>query len=380
MNQNGKPKSPIEPLILRAAAGDCIIVKLTNNLPTTLPNDNNQPGYNSLPGIVPFFNANQIAPSSYVGLHPQLVEYYMAAGDDGMIVGFNPAGAVAPGGITTYRWYAGDVSVGGSSAIYTPIEFGAINLSSSDPIKHSNKGAIGALIIEPQGSTWVEDTDDPNAKRKTRDSATVTKADGTTFRDFVLLFQDDINLRRSAGAVPTVAQGEDAEDSGSKALNFRTEPVWLRMGYEPDAPITGDGGACVGGGFCPVTRSLDFTDVLTNAKVGGGPETPVFYAKAGTPVRFRLLEPGGHPRNHVFNLHGHVWQEEPYINGSTAIGNNPLSEYKGSLHGHGPSNHFDAVLQNGAGGAFAIPGDYLYRDQQSFQFDGGLWGILRVEK
>ena len=33
----------------------------------------------------------------------------------------------------------------------TPIEFGATNLISSDPIKHSNKGAIGALIIEPSG-------------------------------------------------------------------------------------------------------------------------------------------------------------------------------------------------------------------------------------
>ena len=368
-----------EPLILRAAAGDCINVTLRNKLPATLPD---LPGYNSLPGIVPLFNANQVLPSSYVGLHPQMVEYFMVSGSDGMNVGLNPAGAVAPGGTTTYQWYAGDVSMGPGGPRFTAIEFGAINLNSSDPIKHSNKGAIGALIIEPQGSTWVEDVDDPAAKRKTRDSATVKKADGTIlFRDFVLLFQDDINLRRSTGAVPTVAQGEDAEDSGGKALNYRTEPMWLRMGYEPDAPINGDGGACVGQGFCPVTRSLDFTNVLSNNLPGvrGDPETPVFYAMAGTPVRMRLLEPGGHPRAHVFNLHGHVWQEEPYINGSTAIGNNLLSEYKGSVHGHGPSNHFDAVLQNGAGGYFATPGDYLYRDQQSFQFDGGLWGILRVE-
>ena len=31
-----------------------------------------------------------------------------------------------------------------------------------------------------------------------------------------------------------------------------------------------------------------------------------------------------------------------------------------------------------AGGAFVIPGDYLYRTFQSFQFDGGIWGIFRV--
>jgi FtsP/CotA-like multicopper oxidase with cupredoxin domain len=33
---------------------------------------------------------------------------------------------------------------------------------------------------------------------------------------------------------------------------------------------------------------------------------------------------------------------------------------------------------NGAGGNFRIAGDYLYRTHQSFQFDKGVWGILRV--
>jgi hypothetical protein len=322
---------------------------------------------------VDLFNANQVLPSSYVGLHPQLVEYYMASGDDGMNIGFNPIGTAAPGGTTTYRWYAGDVSLGQGGPTYTPIEFGAINLSSSDPIKHSNKGAIGALIIEPQGATWTEDA-------TSRASATVAKMDGSHFREFVLLFQDDINLRHADGsAVALTAKEEDPEDSGQKALNYRTEPTWLRMRYEPDSPLNGGhGGGCLGPGACGPTNMLDFTNAQSNLQVGGDPETPVFTAQAGTPVRFRVLEPGGHPRGHVFQVHGHIWQEEPYVNGSTQIGYNPLSEWKGSQHGHGPSNHFDAVLMNGAGGAFGIPGDYLYRDQQSFMFDGGLWGIFRV--
>lgn len=41
-------------------------------------------------------------------------------------------------------WYAGDVVINGFQRIATPIEFGATNLISSDPIKHSNKGAIGS--------------------------------------------------------------------------------------------------------------------------------------------------------------------------------------------------------------------------------------------
>jgi hypothetical protein len=46
--------------------------------------------------------------------------------------------------------------------------------------------------------------------------------------------------------------------------------------------------------------------------------------------------------------------------------------------GHGPTNHADLLLRNGAGGAFSILGDYLFRDFAGPGFDGGLWGILRV--
>lgn len=358
LDASGKLKAgvPIEPLILRANAGDCIFIELNNRLPASLPD---LAGLNTLPMIVDNFNANQVAPSNQVGLHPQLVAYDVSE-SDGANVGFNPVQTAAPGGTVTYKWYAGSVTVNtDGTRVAMPIEFGAINLMSSDPIKHTNKGAIGALIIEPQGSTWVEDT-------TSRTSATVTKSDSTTFRDFVLLFQDDINLRFGDGsAVPNTAEAEDPEDSGQKALNYRTEPLWKRMGFAPDTLLT-------------TTRTFDFTDVLTNAKVGGDPVTPVFTAKKGTAIRFRVLQPGGHARNHVFQVHGHVWEEEPYINGSTQIGSNPLSEWKGAQMGHGPTNHFDVVAKHGAGGNFGIAGDYLYRDQASFQFDGGLWGILRV--
>ena len=67
------------------------------------------------------------------------------------------------------------------------------------------------------------------------------------------------------------------------------------------------------------------------------------------------------------------------MNGSASIGANPLSEVKGARDGHGPSNHHDIVPKNGAGGKYKVPGDYLYRDQASFLFDGGIWGLLRVK-
>jgi len=100
-------------------------------------------------------------------------------------------------------------------------------------------------------------------------------------------------------------------------------------------------------------------------------------------VRFRLLESAGHTRNGVFNLHGHVWQRQPYVAGTVAsqsIGNNPQSEFTGAQEGLGTGNHFDVVLQNGAGGAFRVPGDYLFRDQTSSMLNGGRWGLLHVER
>jgi hypothetical protein len=108
-------------------------------------------------------------------------------------------------------------------------------------------------------------------------------------------------------------------------------------------------------------------------------ETPVFKSPAGTPVRFRVLQTGGHARNHVVNVHGHGWQEAPYTNGSSVIGQNNWSEWKGAEPGIGPGSHLNLLLTNGAGGYSRTKGDYLYRDQSSFQYDNGLWGVFRVE-
>jgi hypothetical protein len=89
--------------------------------------------------------------------------------------------------------------------------------------------------------------------------------------------------------------------------------------------------------------------------------------------------PGGHSRNIVFALDGHLWDREPYINNSTQLGRNGFSFWEGAHMGHGPSNHFDVLLRSGAGGKFLMPGDYLYRDFVSPGLDEGFWGIFKVQ-
>jgi hypothetical protein len=355
-----------EPLILRAAAGECVVVSLTNNLPTGTQFDLD--GFNTLPMIVDHFNANQVRPSSHVGLHPQMV-FFDVTRSDGMNVGFNPVQTAAPGQTVTYQWYAGEVMTGlNNTGVATPVEFGATNLSSSDPIKHSNKGAIGGMIIEPKGSGW-------NDSFGSRAQVDITRSNGTSFREFVTIFQTDVNLRFKGFfneattefgiAVPNLAGAEDPEDSGQKAINYRTEPLWKRIGYPPNTPLE-------------KTRDIDFTNVLTNFQVGGDPVTPVFTASPGRGFRVRLLAPGGHARNDNYLLHGHIWEQSPYIDASRTIGSNPFSNWVGSQGGVGPGTHFDIIPKGGAGGRFRIPGDFLYRTFQSFNFDGGMWGIFRV--
>ncbi|HEX8245068.1 MAG TPA: hypothetical protein VF541_16275, partial [Longimicrobium sp.] len=375
-----------EPLILRANAGDCVLVRLRNRLPSALPDVN---GFNTLPMIVDQFNANQVVPSARVGLHAQLVSLDVQY-SDGSAVGANRNTTVLPGQWRWYQWYAGTVyPVGNGRLRATPAEFGAVNLTSSDRIQHSNKGAIAALIVEPANTQW---TVDPN----NRAAAVIRrKSDGAVlFKEGVVLFQDDVNLlfgsavtlpaincatveeptpectsatgiashSYAAGApVPNLGGEDDAEDSGGKGLNYRTEPMWFRHRFAPDADF----------GF---TRNLDFRTILK----GDSAQTPIFRVNAGDSIRLRVLEPGGHARNHVFVLHGHVWEQEPYADSSRVIAHNPWSEWKGARDGHGPGEHFEVIPRHGAGGINRVPGDYLFRDQASFGFDFGIWGVLRV--
>jgi hypothetical protein len=366
-----------EPLVLRANAGECLKVLLRNQLPEKYKD---LPGYSGADPIVDHFNLNHVVPSMEVALHPQLV-YYDIQRSDGSNVGLNPAqfGAqsVPVGSFRTYYWYAGDVK--GTTS--TPIEFGSTGLTSSDPIKHSQKGLMGMLIIEPPGATWAYATD--GAGKTTRASATVSHpANGfPQFREHALIFQDDVNLRYASDNAPVENLFEDSDmgNSGQKAINYRAEPLWFRgrwngiAGWNPQTPTTGNGVAWT-------TRKFSlFDQIFTNAYIGNvEPETPIFLSNRGETVRVRLVHPSGHLQPHVMELHGHPWPENPYVNSSKSIGNNTTSEWMGSRTGVGPFDHADLLLVNGAGGSNAVSGDYFYRSYPGPRVDAGMWGIFRV--
>lgn len=356
-----------EPLILRASAGECLVVTLVNELPEEMPKT---PHWNYNPPIIEGFNTNQVRSSNHVSLHPQLVAYDVNE-DDGANVGFNKLQTIPPGKERVYRWYAGEYRGTGTKKA-TPIEFGVINLRDmADVVNHGMHGAVGALVIEPEDATWKTD-------RGTDTQATVITQSGRNkdfFREFVLVLQDEVGMHsgdsrfqaeelNSGTALRNWEGADDAEDTGHKAFNYRSEPLWARAGIPPHKGDLNDH---------PLESILSST-------VHGDPATPIFKAKSGDNVRFRLVSPSGHPRQHAFTIYGSEWAANSYAAGSNSsrIGENPLSRAISTQTAVSTMTAWNIVPYNGAGGLFKVPGDFLYRDQVSLMFAQGVWGIFRV--
>jgi hypothetical protein len=448
--ENNKLKPGItglEPLILRANAGDCIQVTLRNSLTTA-------PGFRKLPA--PFLPPAPSGPagpnvpvtvstSQEVGIQADLLSSNVALGT-GINVGFNNIGpgtlngTAAPGKEKLLTWYAGKVSPDG---LGIPVEFGAVPLVPADPLNQAADGMIGTLVVEPAGSIWAVDPG-------TRASATIMPAGGKPFREFVVMLQ---NALVPFGGTLCQSNGAACVQSG---VNYRSEPLATRNtnflifdtqaniaayvttlktcaslgkacpqlatssfaaalktpekfsgnknapmgGYTllPSATVTNasipgaaawvidNGGTSItiqqtsGNGQLlmvrlPFNSALsDYSNFLSNARVGGvDPQTPIFCAAAGQPVRFRVTQPGG-DFDHMMVVDGHSWKQEPYTHNSTVQGNNVLSQQMGTQVIS--ANEKLDLLIDSAGGPFKVPGDYLYH---SFQFEPyGMWGLFRV--
>jgi len=443
--QNGKLKpgiTNIEPLILRANAGDCVQITLGNSL-TAAP---------GAKGLARPFGTNvpvTVTPSMEAGLQADLVSFNVRLGA-GTNVGFNQIGTAAirgtaaPGGQKLLEWYAGNISPTG---VPTPIEFGSIPLLPADPIFQAADGMIGTLVIEPAGSTWELDPG-------TRASATITPPSGKPFREFVVMVQNAMvpfNGTSTANTVYSVTSG----------VNYRSEPVGLRQTPQGQSFIIFGTPAVIaeyqkslnncgsttfgclsnstfaaalknptatfpaqgqkqGFTLIPAATSSfnpqkpnqwivtngnyslnvfqenaqqmlvnyvidqsansvlnDYSSYLSNSlpvkNANTQPQTPIFCASAGQPVRFRVVQSGG-DFDHIMVVDGHSWKQEPTIDNSTKLGNNVLSQQMGTQV-ISANDKLDLLLDS-AGGPLKIAGDYLYH---SFQFQyQGIWGLFRV--
>jgi len=414
-----KPGLKVEPLILRARAGDCVEVTLYNRLPQVAPD---LPTLATLQGVVKrdrnraegsvTFDNNLIRPSSAVGLHAQLMAMDVSR-DAGINVGANIVQTVKPvdpvtqarPGKELYRWYAGDISAkdapNGVRLVATPVEFGGMGLMPADKVKQGQKSLVGAIVIVPKGATIVEDLNQ-------HAQATVMPTAGAAYRDFMMVMTKNLNHRYADGAPVEHMNGEgaglpeDSQENSGMALNYGIEPLWFRLGVPPNAPF---GGAGCGQGCYGQAENAH--QAYSNVLAGGAdPVTPVFVATAGQEARLHVSVPHTTSRGSTLGIHGHVWQRDPYVCageamyglagkclsadngsvndaagnplvGSRDIGNNPTGFAQGGQESLTGYSHFTFRLPK-AGGENGVKGDFLFRDKASFGNASGLWGVLRV--
>ena len=343
----------IEPLILRAAAGDCIDVTVTNRIPDAYQRPWRQ-------GSGQAFKDISLYTSRHVSLHAQQVGMDVLT-SNGVTIGQNPSKTVWKNGDSVkLRWYAGSIGADGSR---TPVELGAIGLTPADPLMQHPLGLLGALIIEPAGATWQTD-------QNSRAQATVTTASGK-FREFVLVLQDDVQLgllKPHTAPYNSPKKGapsqrvEAAPSNWSRAFNYRTEPLPYRY-KDPNSWLSSP-------------PPVGIARALSNQQVGGDPQTPVLAVSKGTPTRLRVVHPGGLSEQ-TFTLSGHPWQEEPFRSNSREIGENGASQWFGGRDSFGANDQTN-ILMKSAGGRNKVTGDYLYRSFIGEEFTFGLWGVMRV--
>lgn len=316
-----------KPLILRANAGDWIEVTLHNAWNSEHP--------------VPYFSYptvpldKEYTPSMRVSLNPQFLRYDPVR-DSGINVGYNEMEqTVGVGESKRYLWHADQ-------------EYGACILQSfGDMRNHRYHGLFGAVIVEPPGAQWYRNF--TGKKDSFAQQAVITAPGVESFREYVLFIQNGIRLLDVKGNLIQTAAGDngepvDAEDTGEKGYNYRSERFANRLARDPR-----------------VWK-------VFSSKVHGDPATPVWKAYPGDRVIFRTMMPADKPRNTSLAIHDHLWREQR---------RDPFSRIIPLQGGVSIGNKFDMELLGGAG----CPGDYLYRSG-SFAWDveSGMWGIFRVVK
>ena len=343
-----RPGVPVEPLVIRANAGDCLQINLSNRLPSVRNSVPDNPSTDARMQNLTRLNVNNMITDNMVGMSIDLV--YGDAATEGSHIGRNPSSLVSPGASRTFTWYCGDLTYNSSTRnmVATPVAFGTCGIRSwGDAIKQGPQGLFGALIVEPQGSTWSNATGTTAVITAPAGSGTPSR-----YREFVVLQQSGLNLHQSSVGNHIPDDEAEGDDPGEKGYNYRAEPIWGRLN---SSYLNSD--------------QLNQED-QSNA-LSGAIETPVFVADAGERVVFRFAKVAGRAscRTSVFTIHGHRWLD---------MHANPLSNVWGQQHSITVGSNLNLWLLDGAGGPNGVRGDFLFRELNLPMFAQGLWGIFRV--
>lgn len=249
-------KIPVEPLVIRANAGDCIEIRLTNLLPEFLEES-------------PF---QMKTLTDIAGYHIHLVKFDTIV-SDGAANGWNNIAGARKYETLIERFFA-------NTELRTVFFHDHLFANS-----HQQHGVFGALIIEEAGATFHNICTGKELMRGTK--AVIKRKDGTSFREFALFVHDFALLFDKDGQPlnpPAVPGSHD--DPGVMGINYRSEPMRERLKKDDDPAY------------------------IFSSHVHGDPATPILETYPGDEIMIRLLD-GAHEEQHAFNLTGMSWHKEP---------------------------------------------------------------------
>ena len=206
---------------------------------------------------------------------------------------------------------------------------------------HRHHGLIGALVVEPEDCTPTGLDPSDNSPRVdvhgqpvwwgTR-ARILRESTGETVEEIVVFLQDGLRHFVAGDTdlpVRDIVPGDDPEDSGQKAINYRTTLLG-RLGLRTATP-----------------------------------QPPSYRVPQDTEVWLRLVCAADKPRNHTFTVHGLAWDTAPWIHGGP---------WSGAVSGLTAGSVHDLRMLVGE------PGDYAYRSGVfKWAVSQGMWGMLRVE-
>lgn len=249
-------KLRVEPLVIRANAGDCIEIRLTNLLPEYLE-------------ASPF---QMKTLTDIVGYHIHLVKFDTIV-SDGAANGWNNIAGARKYETLIERFFA-------NTELQTVFFHDHLFANS-----HQQHGVFGALIVEEAGATFHNIRNGKELKYGTK--AVIKRKDGTSFREFALFVHDFALLFDKDGKAlnpPEIPGSHD--DPSVMGINYRSEPMRERLDNDSDPAY------------------------IFSSLVHGDPATPVLETYPGDEIMIRLLD-GAHEEQHAFNLTGMSWKKEP---------------------------------------------------------------------
>ncbi|HEV2845414.1 MAG TPA: hypothetical protein VG477_11255 [Thermoanaerobaculia bacterium] len=360
----GLRKDPIQPLVIRANLGDCVRIHFTNDLVDGHPASLHILGLSHTvqnAGSAVGLNAPSYAPQG------QTVTYEIPIPKD-------------PSAERAYHFH--DHGAGTVLGMNPPVR--------NDWRLRQGLGLFGALVVEPEGSTYLDvetGAELDTATGSTWEAIIIDpnqndRPDGKSFREFVILYhefgaENFRGLFDFQGAILPHLDGNalsGAYKMVGRALNYRSEPFRRRI--ELNNLLNGTGPGAIRHGKNLSYASYPF----------GDPPTPMPRSYLGEATKTRVLH-AGTEIFHVHHLHGggDRWRRNPdadpnsnFWKGLTKVPQQELKSVHLDSQSIGPGSSYNLEHECGAGGCQQGEGEFLFHCHVGHHYVAGMWSFWRV--